>query len=47
MEQRNFLAEQGCDHFQGFLFAPPLPIAELDARLRGKLPLSAPIGTAW
>ncbi len=47
MEQRNFLAEQGCDHFQGFLFAPPLPIAELDARLRGKLPLSAPIGTSW
>lgn len=47
MEQRNFLAEQGCDHFQGFLFAPPLPIAELDARLRGKLPLSAPIGTPW
>ena len=47
MEQRNFLAEQGCDHFQGHLFAPPLPIAELDARLRGKLPLSAPLGTPW
>jgi diguanylate cyclase (GGDEF)-like protein/PAS domain S-box-containing protein len=46
-EQRNFLAEQGCDHFQGHLFAPPLPIAELDARLRGKLPLSAPLGTPW
>jgi len=47
LAQRNFLAEQGCDHFQGHLFAPPLPIAELDARLRGKLPLSAPLGTPW
>lgn len=46
-EQRDFLAAQGCDHFQGHLFAPPLPIAELDARLRGKLPLSAPLGTPW
>lgn len=47
LEQRDFLASQGCDHFQGFLFAPPLPIVELDARLRGKLPLSAPPGTNW
>lgn len=45
--QRDFLAAQGCDHFQGHLFAPPLPIAELDARLRGLLPLSAPPGTGW
>jgi EAL domain-containing protein (putative c-di-GMP-specific phosphodiesterase class I) len=47
LEQRDFLAGQGCDHFQGYLFAPPLPIVELDARLRGKLPLSAPPGTNW
>ena len=46
-EQRDFLAAQGCDHFQGHLFAPPLPIAELDARLRGRLPLSAPPGTPF
>jgi diguanylate cyclase (GGDEF)-like protein/PAS domain S-box-containing protein len=45
IEQRDFLASQGCDHFQGFLFAPPLPIGELDARLQGRLPLSAPAGT--
>jgi EAL domain-containing protein (putative c-di-GMP-specific phosphodiesterase class I) len=33
VEQRDFLAAQGCGYFQGYLFAPPLPIAELDARL--------------
>ncbi len=32
--QRDFLAYQGCDQFQGYLFAPPLPIAALDAYLR-------------
>lgn len=31
--QRDFLAAQGCDHFQGHLYAPPLPIAELDTLL--------------
>ncbi len=33
-EQRDFLAYQGCDQFQGYLFAPPLPIETLDAFLR-------------
>lgn len=33
-EQRDFLAYQGCDQFQGYLFAPPLPIATLDGFLR-------------
>jgi diguanylate cyclase (GGDEF)-like protein/PAS domain S-box-containing protein len=33
-EQRNFLVEQGCEHFQGHLFSPPLPIEALDAFLR-------------
>lgn len=32
--QRDFLAYQGCDQFQGYLFAPPLPIEALDAYLR-------------
>jgi diguanylate cyclase (GGDEF)-like protein len=34
LEQREFLAYQGCDQFQGYLFAPPLPIKTLDAHLR-------------
>ena len=33
-EQRDFLAYQGCDQFQGHLFAPALPIETLDAYLR-------------
>ena len=28
--QMQFLASQGCGFFQGFLFSPPLPMAELD-----------------
>ncbi|HEY9096025.1 MAG TPA: EAL domain-containing protein, partial [Hydrogenophaga sp.] len=32
-EQRDFLAFQGCDQFQGHLFAPALPIETLDALL--------------
>ncbi|KRC11092.1 diguanylate cyclase [Hydrogenophaga sp. Root209] len=32
-EQRDFLAYQGCDQFQGHLFSRPLPIEELDAML--------------
>ena len=34
LEQRDFLADQGCDQFQGHLFAPALPIETLDALLR-------------
>ena len=33
-EQRDFLAYQGCDQFQGHLFAPALSIETLDAFLR-------------
>ncbi|WP_372658095.1 EAL domain-containing protein [Hydrogenophaga sp.] len=36
-EQRDFLARQGCDQFQGHLFAPALPIEELEAFLEGKM----------
>ncbi len=32
--QRDFLAYQGCDQFQGHLFSPPLPIEALDTYLR-------------
>jgi diguanylate cyclase (GGDEF)-like protein/PAS domain S-box-containing protein len=33
-EQRDFLAYQGCDQFQGHLFAPAMPIETLEAFLR-------------
>jgi diguanylate cyclase (GGDEF)-like protein/PAS domain S-box-containing protein len=33
-EQLDFLAQQGCEQFQGHLFSPPLPIETLDAFLR-------------
>ncbi|MDO8718025.1 MAG: EAL domain-containing protein [Polaromonas sp.] len=32
--QRDFLIRQGCEHFQGYLFSEPLPIAQLEAYLR-------------
>lgn len=32
--QRSFLAEQGCGYYQGYLFCPPLPIAEFEAFMR-------------
>jgi len=31
--QRAFLIEQGCGHFQGYLFSKPLPIEQLEAYL--------------
>lgn len=34
LEQRNFLADQGCDQFQGHLFAPALPIEALKVFFR-------------
>lgn len=33
MEQLQYLLDEGCIHFQGNLFAPPLPIDEVQARL--------------
>ena len=33
LEQRDFLVEQGCDQFQGFLFAPALSIERLEVFL--------------
>jgi diguanylate cyclase (GGDEF)-like protein/PAS domain S-box-containing protein len=32
--QLDFLAYQGCDQFQGYLFAPPLPLEAFEAYLR-------------
>ncbi len=33
-DQRRFLAEQGCDAYQGYLFGKPMPIAGFDEALR-------------
>lgn len=35
--QLDFLAYQGCDQFQGYLFAPPLPLEAFEAYLRGSV----------
>jgi EAL domain-containing protein (putative c-di-GMP-specific phosphodiesterase class I) len=29
--QREFLVQQGCNAYQGYLFSRPLPVAELEA----------------
>ena len=34
--QREFLARHGCQAFQGHLFCPPLPIADLEAYIDGR-----------
>jgi len=34
-EQRQFLLEKGCSHFQGYLFGKPIPIAQLNALIKG------------
>jgi EAL domain-containing protein (putative c-di-GMP-specific phosphodiesterase class I) len=36
-EQREFLAEHGCDAYQGYLFGHPLPIEEFEHLLSGRL----------
>ena len=35
-EQHRFLADQSCDRIQGFLFARPMPAADIEARLRAE-----------
>ncbi len=32
-EQRDFLAIHGCNHFQGYLFSKPVPIAQFEPML--------------
>jgi EAL domain-containing protein (putative c-di-GMP-specific phosphodiesterase class I) len=34
IEQRQFLLNEGCTNFQGYLFSPPLPVAAFEAFLR-------------
>ena len=36
--QRDFLIAEGCDQFQGYLFARPLPIEQLEAYLQANQP---------
>lgn len=33
-EQLQFLKEKGCDHYQGYYFSKPVPIAEFEAQLK-------------
>lgn len=33
-EQRDFLADQGCDAYQGYLFGRPMPVADFEQNLR-------------
>jgi diguanylate cyclase (GGDEF)-like protein/PAS domain S-box-containing protein len=33
-EQRQLLLEKGCNHFQGYLFSKPVPIEQLEEKLR-------------
>ena len=35
-EQHRFLADQSCDRIQGYLFARPMPAADMEARLRAE-----------
>ncbi len=45
LAQRDFLSEQGCEYFQGYLFATPRPIEQMEAYLLTQTPrpdLTAP-----
>jgi diguanylate cyclase (GGDEF)-like protein/PAS domain S-box-containing protein len=44
--QRRFLAAEGCDQGQGFLFAPPLAASELARHLRGQPPIAGRLDRA-
>jgi EAL domain-containing protein (putative c-di-GMP-specific phosphodiesterase class I) len=42
-EQRDFLARQGCQRYQGYLFCRPLPIAQLEAFMDAGGAAAAPL----
>ncbi|MFQ3788092.1 EAL domain-containing protein [Halomonas sp. A29] len=42
-EQRDFLAAHGCDVFQGFLFARPMPLKNLRAYLKERAAVPSPM----
>jgi EAL domain-containing protein (putative c-di-GMP-specific phosphodiesterase class I) len=43
-KQRQFLAAQGCDRMQGYLFAPPMPAADFEAMVLASLvPSASPV----
>jgi EAL domain-containing protein (putative c-di-GMP-specific phosphodiesterase class I) len=36
-QQLEFLKENGCDHYQGYLFSKPVPLDEFEGLLQNKL----------
>lgn len=40
-EQRRFLREHGCSHYQGYLFSRPIPLADFEALLAGEAEVTA------
>ena len=41
LEQKEFLREQGCRAYQGYLFSKPLPLAEFEAFARKAYQMSS------
>ncbi|MGB7598553.1 MAG: EAL domain-containing protein, partial [Gallionella sp.] len=42
-EQRQFLMDSGCPHYQGYLFGRPVPIEQFEASLKqGRFPVAQP-----